>query len=191
LMLDALEPFRTALAKQHPAKLKDTQAVAASAPAVLDMEADCIPQPKSGQMTSKSVVATAWQEDEGIELAADAWKQQRHALQLPCCDWAGRRRYCADVNSCEACARYVAGGKQFSYAPMSQRLLDVLASAGAYGSHREAHAAGWRWNASPNHGQSSHAHQWWPPQKAVQEHLAGVKLPLGTYKAFDVVNAMF
>jgi hypothetical protein len=96
-----------------------------------------------------------------------------------------------DVNSCEACARYVAGGKQFSYAPMSQRLLDVLASAGAYGSHREAHAAGWRWNASPNHGQSSHAHQWWPPQKAVQEHLAGVKLPLGTYKAFDVVNAMF
>jgi hypothetical protein len=63
LMLDALEPFRTALAKQHPAKLKDTQAVAASAPAVLDMEADCIPQPKSGQMTSKSVVATAWQED--------------------------------------------------------------------------------------------------------------------------------
>ena len=75
---------------------------------------------------------------------------------------------------------------------MSQRMLDVLASPTAYGSHAAAHAAGWRWNASPNHGQGSHTHQWWPPQ-AVVEAQAGAKLtlPLGTYKALALIEELF
>ena len=75
---------------------------------------------------------------------------------------------------------------------MSQRMLDVLASPAAYGSHAAAHAAGWRWNASPNHGQGSHTHQWWPPQ-AVVEAQAGAKLtlPLGTYKALALIEELF
>ena len=68
-------------------------------------------------------------------------------------------------------------------------MLDLLASPGAYGSHAAAHAAGWRWNASPNHGQSSHAHQWWPPQAAV-EAMAGAKLPLGTCKALALIDEL-
>jgi hypothetical protein len=128
-------------------------------------------------------------EEQGAELVAHEWQEQRELLQLPSCDWAGRRRRCADVNGCQACARYASARRRFSYAPMSQRLLDVLAH--AYGSHRAAHTAGWRWYASPNHGQSSHAHKWWPPQSAVQAHLApGTKLPIGTYKAFDVIEAL-
>ena len=73
---------------------------------------------------------------------------------------------------------------------MSQRLLDVLRSPGAYGSAAAAHAAGWRWHASPNHGSNSHAHRWWPPQAAVDAVLgAGAKLPIGTYKALEVLEA--
>ena len=68
---------------------------------------------------------------------------------------------------------------------MSQRMLNVLASPGAYGSHAAAAAAGWRWHASPNHGQGSHAHQWWPPQQLVPE---GAKLPLGTYAALALIE---
>ena len=71
---------------------------------------------------------------------------------------------------------------------MSQRMLDMLASPRAYGSHRGAHAAGWRWNASPNHGASSHAHQWWPPQAALAE---GAKLPLGTMAALALLDELF
>ena len=74
----------------------------------------------------------------------------------------------------------------------SQQLLDALASPGAYGSHSAAHAAGWRWYASPNRNQRSHTHQWWPPQAAIDEHLAeGEKLPIGTLKAFEVLDALF
>ena len=150
LMLGALEPFRATLEAKHQVlSLKHRHAAATPAPAVLGTEADTSMSPNSNKMTPESVMATGWQEEAGIDHAADEWKQQRRVLHLPCCDWAGRRRYCADVNNCEACARYVAEGKQFSYAPMSQRLLDVLASARAYSSHRAAHAAGWRWNASP------------------------------------------
>ena len=76
---------------------------------------------------------------------------------------------------------------------MSQKLLDVLRSPGAYGSAFRAHAAGWRWNAKPNHGKTrSHAHQWWPPQAAIDELLPpGTALPLGTFAAFDLVERMF
>ena len=73
---------------------------------------------------------------------------------------------------------------------MSQRLLDVLRSPGAYGSAAAAHAAGWRWHAAPNHGSNSHAHRWWPPQAAVDAVLGpGAKLPIGTYKALEVLEA--
>ena len=131
-----------------------------------------------------------WRDEAGVELASVHWAAQRDVLNLPAGPWAARRRRCARVNGCEACARYVADGREWEYAPMSQRMLDVLASPGAYGSHAAAHAAGWRWNASPNHGQGSHAHQWWPPQAVVEEQRL-VKLPLGTYKALEVLDAVF
>ena len=57
-----------------------------------------------------------------------------------------------------------------------------------YGSHRAAHAAGWRWNARPNHDQSSHLHAWWPPQAVVSEHGLDSELPLGTRAAWDFLQ---
>ena len=134
--------------------------------------------------------SSRWRDEAGAELASVHWAAQREVLHLPAGPWAARRRRCARVNGCEACARYVADGRDWEYAPMSQRLLNVLASPGAYGSHAAAHAAGWRWYASPNHGQGSHAHQWWPPQEVVEEQRLD-KLPLGTYKALDVIEAVF
>ena len=133
-----------------------------------------------------------WRDAAGEALASEAWRAQRRvaAASHPACAWAARRRRCARVHGCEACARYVGDGRPWSYAPLSQRMLDLLASPGAYGSHAAAHAAGWRWNASPNHGQSSHAHQWWPPQAAV-EAMAGAKLPLGTCKALALIDELF
>lgn len=134
--------------------------------------------------------AVRWDEAAGLELASHEWQAQ--ADSLPACDWALRRRRCARVHGCEACARYVGDGRDWSYASMSQRVLDMLSSPAAYGSHHAAHAAGWRWNASPNHGQSSHAHQWWPPQEAVDRLLpAATRLPLGTYKALALIDELF
>jgi ribonuclease D len=138
------------------------------------------------------LTSTVWREDAGAALASEHWGAQRELLNLPSCEWQGRRRRCARTNGCDACARYAAEGHLFSYAPMSQRMIDMLCSEGAYGSALEAHAAGWRWNAQPNHGQSSHAHQWWPPQKVVEEMLPPkTKLPLGTYKAIALLDQLF
>ena len=181
LMLDALEPFRAALttAKQRTST-KASPGDGATKVAT--------PHPRRRSYSLPS----SWQPQTGLHLVAAEWAQQCDLLELPSCDWAQRRQRCADVNGCTACARYAADGKPFSYAPMSQRLLNVLAAPGAYGSHHAAHAAGWRWYATPNHGSDSHAHKWWPPEAAVQAHVpAGTKLPLGTYAAFDVVDAIF
>ena len=132
-----------------------------------------------------------WREDAGLEKASRDWVERTAVLEYPAGAWAKRRHFCAASHGCDACAGFVAEGVAWRWAPMSQRLLDTLASPGAYGSHAAAHASGWRWHASPNHGQRSHAHQWWPPQAAVDAHAPGAKLPLGTYKAFDVLDAMF
>ena len=134
----------------------------------------------------------AWQEEAGDAFASEHWKAQREVLELPVCDWRQRRRFCAETRGCEACARYVSDGKDFEYAPSSQKMINILCSPGAYGSAAGAHAAGRRWNAQPNHGSASHAHQWWPPQAACDDVLpAGTKLPIGTYKALELVDAMF
>ena len=136
-----------------------------------------------------------WRDAAGEALASEAWRAQRRvaAASHPACAWAARRRRCARVHGCDACARYVADGRPWSYAPLSQRMLDLLASPAAYGSHAAAHAAGWRWNASPNHGQGSHTHQWWPPQAAVEAGAAAAmaKLPLGTCKALALIDELF
>ena len=141
---------------------------------------------------SSSAAAAAWDEEAGTELASEGWRAQREALGLPAGPWSERRRRCARVHGCDACKSYAAEGREFEYAPMSQRVLDMLCSPGAYGSAAAAQAAGWRWNAQPNHGQRSHAHQWWPPQAVIDELLpAGTKLPIGTYKAYELLDALF
>lgn len=71
---------------------------------------------------------------------------------------------------------------------MSQRVLDILSSRGAYRSHEAAHAAGWHWNARPNKGQSSHTQEWWPPQEVVPD---GVKLPLWTMAVLNLIDEIF
>ena len=176
LMIAALAPFRAALLAARPSPR-------ASSASVLDAA-------RATEQKPRRASAAAWDEEAGAELAADAWRAQRDALGLPACDWAGRRRRCARVDGCAACAAYAADGEDFKYAVMSQRLLDVLRSPGAYGSAAAAHAAGWRWHASPNHGSNSHAHRWWPPQAAVDAVLGpDAKLPIGTYKALEVLEA--
>jgi hypothetical protein len=35
--------------------------------------------------------------------------------------------------------------------------------------------------------QSSHAHQWWPPQLLVERLLPGTKLPIGTNRALELL----
>ena len=176
LMIAALAPFRAALLAARPSPR-------ASAAAVPDAA-------RATEQKPRRASAAAWDEEAGAELAADAWRAQRDALGLPACDWAGRRRRCARVDGCAACAAYAADGEDFKYAVMSQRLLDVLRSPGAYGSAAAAHAAGWRWHAAPNHGSNSHAHRWWPPQAAVDAVLGpDAKLPIGTYKALEVLEA--
>ena len=133
----------------------------------------------------------AWREDAGEELASEHWRGARAAIGLPASAWEGRRQWCARTHGCEACARYVADGRPFEFAVQSQKVLDILASPGGYGSMRAAHEAGWRWNASPNHGSSSHQHQWWPPQQLVEELLpTGAKLPLGTNAALALLGEL-
>ena len=135
---------------------------------------------------------TTWREEAGADLASEHWRVHRVPLGLPACGWNGRRARCAHVHGCEACARFMADGRHFEYAVQSQKLLDMLSSPGGYGSMSAAHEAGWRWNASPNHGSSSHAHQWWPPQTAIDELLPlDVKLPLGTNKALALLDELF
>ena len=202
LMLDALDPFReqlrSALGSRHvpPVSANAAAGTAGGAGGAAEAADAARTKPeRSGAPAAaggwrRSKARRTWHADAGEQLASEAWREQRDAL--PSGPWSERRRVCAEEGGCEACARYVADGQQFSYAPMSQRVLDVLASPGAYGSHLAAHEAGWRWHASPNHGQSSHAHQWWPPQAAVEVHMGdGAKLPIGTYKALAVLDAMF
>ena len=79
---------------------------------------------------------------------------------------------------------------------MSQRVLNMLGSPRAYGSHAQAAAAGWRWNAAPNHRARSHNHQWWPPQRVADEFAAAhgeaaLVLPIGTTKAIEVLEWRF
>ena len=187
LMLAALRPFRAGLldARLRPAATPDVAKAATNATKRGRTDAT------DAQLRHRKWIhagSSTWCEEAGEGLAAVEWRTQHEARRLPACDWAERRGRCVRVNGCEACSRYVANGKPFDYAVMSQRLLDMIASPGAYGSHAAAHAAGWRWNASPNHDQSSHAHQWWPPQAAVYKD---EKLPLGTYAAIRVIEGLF
>ena len=140
------------------------------------------------------VAGGAWREDAGASLASLLWSEGAEEHGWPSTDWALRRHWCAAANGCAACAGFVADGEAFKWAVMSQKVLDVLSSSGAYGSHAAAHAAGWRWLATPNgpHPQRSHCHQWWPPQAVIDDHLEeGAKLPLGTYAAMGVLERMF
>ena len=140
------------------------------------------------------VAGGAWREDAGASLASRQWSEGAEEHGWPSTDWALRRHWCAAANGCAACAGFVADGEAFKWAVMSQKVLDVLSSSGAYGSHAAAHAAGWRWLATPNgpHPQRSHCHQWWPPQAVIDDHLEeGAKLPLGTYAAMGVLERMF
>ena len=135
-----------------------------------------------------------WREDAGASLSSHLWREGAEVHGWPSTDWALRRRWCAATNGCAACAGFVADGEAFKWAVMSQKVLDVLSSPGAYGSHAAAHAAGWRWLATPNgpHPQRSHCHQWWPPQAVIDDHLEkGAKLPLGTYAAMEVLERLF
>eukprot|EP00592_Proboscia_alata_P016527 CAMPEP_0194395472 /NCGR_PEP_ID=MMETSP0174-20130528/124443_1 /TAXON_ID=216777 /ORGANISM="Proboscia alata, Strain PI-D3" /LENGTH=646 /DNA_ID=CAMNT_0039191415 /DNA_START=903 /DNA_END=2843 /DNA_ORIENTATION=- len=184
LMLAALHPFRAdLLAARPPTDKEETPVKTEMTPRRKR------PRPHTSRNTQgSSSNASVWDEEAGEELASKAWRDQREALRLPSCDWAGRRERCALVNGCEACGRYVAIEQPFRYAALSQRVLSILASPGAYGSHAAAHAAGWRWNARPNHRQGSHAHEWWPPEATIAE---GTKLPLGTVAAFDVIDGLF
>jgi len=177
LMLDALRPFRADLLAARPKP--------SISGGVHDEISKAQPRNRKRPRTNAS---STWEEEAGENLASEAWRARRTVHRLPACDWAGRRERCERVNGCVACGRYVAAGRKFAYAPMTQRVLDILSSPGAYGSHAAAHAAGWRWNARPNHGQSSHAHEWWPPEAAVPQ---AAKMPLGTYAALDVIEEMF
>ena len=140
-----------------------------------------------------AVAGGAWREDAGASLASRQWSEGAEEHGWPSTDWALRRHWCAAANGCAACAGFVADGEAFKWAVMSQKVLDVLSSSGAYGSHAAAHAAGWRWLATPNgpHPQRSHCHQWWPPQAVIDDYLEGAKLPLGTYAAMGVLERMF
>ena len=180
LMLEALAPFRAGLLARRPKRpAAHTPPAAAAATAATAATAAKGPRrlaPRAG----------AWRDDAGIELASHHWR----ALELPSGDWSDRRQHCARVNGCKACGSYAARGDAFSYAVQSQKVLDALASTGAYGSHAGAHAAGWRWYARPNHGSNSHTHQWWPPQDVmdrVAEADGGVAepLPMGTNKVLQ------
>ena len=202
LMLQALAPFRAALlARRSPppppppaaahsqtkAKTRPTEADSPAAGATSTEE-----RSRRGGGRGGGAAAAAWRDDTGTDLASQAWVDGAESNGWPASDWAARRHWCAERNECPACAGYVADGEAFKWAVMSQKLLDALASPHAYGSHREAHAAGWRWNPSPNRNQRSHNHQWWPPQSAIDEHLEeDARLPIGTMKAFEVLEAMF
>jgi hypothetical protein len=115
---------------------------------------------------------------------------------FPCGPWLYRRQWCASYNHCDACAGYVDLGERYKWAPMSQTVLNMLASPRAYGSHAAAQAAGWRWGVRPNGLSRSHTHSWWPPQGAMDD-LAAINggevpaLPIGTTKAKQLVGAMF
>jgi ribonuclease D len=221
LMLEALDPFRDALLAARPKEPRSGAVGKNAFSGPLDTPSPRLPTTDSkthrraeaavatpsissacaaahsgaalaGATAPQPPLSSSWREDAGEPLASEHWKAQRDVLNLPSCEWEGRRGRCARVNGCDACGRYVAGGQHFSYAPMSQRMIDMLCSESAYGSALEAHASGWRWNAQPNHGQSSHAHQWWPPQKVVGDLLPPkTKLPLGTYKAISLLDELF
>jgi len=120
----------------------------------------------------------------------------RMADVMPQGPWHERRAWCAAVRGCRACREYSEAGEAFGWAHKSQSVLGMLASERAYGSHEKAVAAGWRWNASPNHNAHSHDHQWWPPQQVADEYEASakgqaLKLPLGTYKAIALIQWLF
>ena len=174
LMLDALSPFRAALLAKRPRR---QVATAPPPPAPVDAAT-----PKAAALRSSGGRASGWNEADGAALASPHWR----ALDLPAGPWSERRQRCANVDGCAACARFVADGRPFDYAVQSQKVLDALASPGAYGSHAAAHAAGWRWHAAPNHNSNSHNHKWWPPQAVVERMdedgmgMGTVKMPLGS-----------
>ena len=220
LMLAALAPFRAALRARRPPEptpiaeptarnasnakveppLRAQRADAERDPQTAARATDDEKPPKTARAVTDEkprrpggVAGGAWREDAGASLASRQWSEGAEEHGWPSTDWALRRHWCATANGCAACAGFVADGEAFKWAVMSQKVLDVLSSSGAYGSHAAAHAAGWRWLATPNgpHPQRSHCHQWWPPQAVIDDYLEGAKLPLGTYAAMGVLERMF
>ena len=171
---------------------KASQLVASAAEAAFEAQRGQGGRSAAGAVEGGAVEGARWRAQAGAKLASRAWREVASAAGHPVCAWSARRTWCAEYRGCAACAQYVARGTSFSWAPLSQRLLDALGSDGAYGSHAAAHAAGWRWDAAPNRNQRSHTHQWWPPQAAVDTHLGEeATLPLGTHRAMEVLEALF
>ena len=197
LMLDALAPFLSALRARHPNPARSAkeprQAVEREAAAsITALVAPSLHVQPTSVAVQTPEAGAEWQDAAGHALASEAWRAQRDTHSFPSCEWTGRRERCARITGCAACARYVADGRPFDYAVQSQKLLDVLSSDGAYGSPAAAHAAGWRWHMTPNHGSSSHAHKWWPPQSIIDEIMPGkTKLPLGTNAALHLLDAHY
>lgn len=102
------------------------------------------------------------------------WLAEAKRTALPDGPWEKRRTYCYSEYGCKACENH---GPDGPWAVQTQQLLNRLRE--GCGSYARCHELGWRWFASPNHGQNSHYHKWWPPL-ALCEKFQLTCMPMGT-----------
>ena len=95
--------------------------------------------------------------------------------------WRTRRAWCAEEMGCKSCLSYGNVENGMNWGASCNRVLGALSE--SYGSLEAARAAGWRWDAVPNHIHNSHNHRWWPPAAAAAAAGKHVKLPLTSGRA--------